>query len=188
MFPNIPEDYRLTVFVVAIIGFAGLFLLWNWRAKIWLEKNDRLEPESPRDALDWLLGRIPRGDPVTLRYSEEEFQEIVSKVLDEIPQEFDKEWKNVAVIVSTGWPSETDKKRIGVRKGHVLFGSYSGIDRAAGRYSDTTSHVIVIYQPAIELRCGSDKECLEREVRQTVLHELAHHLGMSHEKMREIGL
>jgi predicted Zn-dependent protease with MMP-like domain len=35
---------------------------------------------------------------------------------------------------------------------------------------------------------GSDRVLLEQEVRRVVLHELAHHLGMTHEKMKEIGL
>jgi predicted Zn-dependent protease with MMP-like domain len=40
----------------------------------------------------------------------------------------------------------------------------------------------VIYQPALELRYGSDKDRLQQEIHRVVLHELAHHLGMSHEK------
>ena len=45
-----------------------------------------------------------------------------------------------------------------------------------------------LYQRALESFCGSDKEKLAREVRRVVLHELAHHLGMSHDRMKEIGL
>jgi len=46
----------------------------------------------------------------------------------------------------------------------------------------------VVYQPALELRYGLNKDQLEQEIRRVVLHELAHHLGMSHERMKEIGL
>jgi predicted Zn-dependent protease with MMP-like domain len=44
---------------------------------------------------------------------------MVSKALDEVPEEFDKEWNNVAVIVSTEWPTDADKKRMGVPEGHL---------------------------------------------------------------------
>ena len=130
-----------------------------------------------------------RERATSLRYSEQEFQEMVAKALDEIPEEFEKEWENVAVTVSTGWPTEAEKKRIGVPEGHLLFGTYSGWSRTKGFAATTGSqHVIVIYQPALEQRYHSDKVGLEQEVRRVVLHELAHHLGMDHAKMREIGL
>jgi predicted Zn-dependent protease with MMP-like domain len=187
MLPHIPEDDRLIIIVVVLVLLFGLFAWWNRRAKKWLEENDRLESES--SALDWLLGgRKQNPKPTTLRYSEQEFRDIVSKVLDELPEELDQEWKNVAVIHSTEWPTAVDKKRMGVPEGHVVFGTYSGLARTTGFRSDHSRHVIVIYQPALELLCGSDKERLEREVRRTVLHELGHHLGMSHQRMKEIGL
>jgi hypothetical protein len=100
----------------------------NRSAKKWLEENDRAEEPRPDDALGWLLGRLPQNPhPATLRYSEQEFHEIVSKVLDELPEEFDQELKNVAVIVSTEWPTDVGKKRMGVQEDHVVFGTYSRV-------------------------------------------------------------
>jgi predicted Zn-dependent protease with MMP-like domain len=114
---------------------------------------------------------------------------MVSKALDELPEEFDKEWENVAVIVSTECVTDEDKKRMGVPEGHLVFGTYSGIDRTKGLRSQRSSrHIITVYQTSLELLCGSDKERLQREIRRVVLHELAHHLGMSHQRMKEIGL
>lgn len=180
------SDAKLIMLVLVFTFVFGLLWWWNRRAKKWLEENDRLESES--SGLDWLLRGRQNPKPARLRYSEQEFREIVSKVLDELPEEFDQEWKNVAVIHSTEWPTDVDKKKMGMPEGHVLFGTYSGLARTTGFQSDHSRHVIVIYQPALELLCGSDKERLEREIRRTVLHELAHHLGMSHQTMKEIGL
>ena len=189
MFPQLSDDERLVGFVLMFAVMFGLFWWLNRRAKKWLEKHDRLEEPGPSDALGWLLGHLPQSsDPATLRYSEPEFQEMVSNALDELPEEFDKEWNNVVVIVSTEWPTDVDKKRMGVPEGHVVFGTYSGLDRTKGLQSEGSRHVIVVYQPALELLCGSDKECLEREIRRTVLHELAHHLGLSHQRMKQVGL
>jgi predicted Zn-dependent protease with MMP-like domain len=161
---------------------------WGRSAKkgLWEAEGFELLPKGP-DSL--VSGPRKNPEPTTLRFSDQEFQEIVSKVLDELPEEFDKEWENVAVIVSTEWPTDEDKKKMGVPESHLVFGTYSGIPRTEGLRSHSSSrHVIVIYQPALELRCGSDKERLEKEIRRVVLHELAHHLGMSHQKMKEIGL
>jgi hypothetical protein len=76
-----------------------------------------------------------------------------------VPEEFDKEWNNVAVTVSTDWPTDADKKRMGVPEEHLVFGTYSGFSRTKGFSASSGSrHVIVIYQPALELCYGSGKE------------------------------
>jgi predicted Zn-dependent protease with MMP-like domain len=181
------EDNRFIFFVVLLALLTGVFWWLNKRAKKWLEENGRLESES--SALDGLLGSQPQNPRTTpLRYSEQEFQEMVSRALDEIPEEFDKEWNNVVVTVSTDWPTDADKKRMGIREDHLVFGTYSGVSRTQGLRSESSRHVIIIYQPAIERLCGDDKERVEEQIRKTVLHELGHHLGMSHPRMREIGL
>jgi predicted Zn-dependent protease with MMP-like domain len=176
----ISDNNRLIVAALALALVVGLFSWWNGRAKKWLDETDRVR-ELTRDA--------QRKPGTALKYSEQEFQEMVANALDEVPEEFDKEWNNVAVTVSTDWATDADKKRMGVPEGHLVLGTYSGIARTKGlRASSGSRHVIVVYQPALELCCGSDKERLEREIRRVVLHELAHHLGMSHHRMKEIGL
>jgi len=188
--PQIPEDDKLILLGLLCALFFGLAWWWNWRAKRWLERNERIEV-LPKGR-EWLLrdrADTQRRHATKLRYSEEEFREMVAKALDEIPEEFDEQWKNVAVTVSTDWPSDAEKKRMGIPEDHLLLGSYSGLTRTTGCHSESSSqHVIVIYQPAIERFCGEDKERVQQQIRKTVLHELAHYLGMSHERMREIGL
>src|SRR5215472_9933036 len=112
MFPHISDDDKLLLAALLLAMLFGLAWWWNRRAKKWLEETGRVEvlPNS----LEWLLRtRQEQEKPETqLRYSEQEFQEIVSDALDEVPEEFDKEWKNVAVTVSTHWPTDADKKRM----------------------------------------------------------------------------
>jgi predicted Zn-dependent protease with MMP-like domain len=185
MLQNISDDDRLLLIALVMALLFGLFWWWNKSAKKWLEENGREEPS----ALDWLL-RDTRQKPATpLKYSEQEFQEMVANALDGIPEEFDKEWSNVAVTVSTDWATAGEKKRMGVPDEHLVFGTYSGSSRMNGfRAASGSRNVIVVYQPALELCYGSDKDRLEQEIRRVVLHELAHHLGMSHKRMKEIGL
>ena len=187
MFPHISDDDKFLLIALVLALFFGLFWWWNRSAKKWLEDNGREEawPSAP----DWLLRDTQQKPATPLKYSEQEFQEMVAKALDEVPEEFDKEWNNVAVTVRIDWPTEAEKKRLGVSEGHFLFGTYSGISRTRGyRASSGSGHVIEIYQPALEMCYGSDKDRLRQEIRHVVLHELAHHLGMSHDRMKEIGL
>lgn len=186
MFPHLSDDDKLIIVALLLALLFGLFWWWNRRAKKWLEETGR--GEEFQNPLEWLVGERQPKPGTPLKYSEQEFQEMVSKALDEVPEEFDKEWNNVAVVVSTDWPTEADKKRMGIPEGRLLLGTYSGIDRTQGFRSESSRHVIVIYQPAIERFCGEDKERVQQQIRKTVLHELAHHLGMSHQKMKEIGL
>jgi len=185
MFPRISDDHRIGLFLLLVVVFTGLFWWWNRRARRWLEERGRAK-ESP-NAAERLTGGL-RQRAARLRYSEQEFQEMVANALDEVPEEFDKEWKNVAVLVSTDWPSAEDRKRLEMSDKDLLLGTYSGVARTEGVSSRSAPHIIVIYQPAIERACGGDKKRIQREIRKTVLHELAHHLGMSHERMRKIGL
>jgi hypothetical protein len=83
MFPHVTDDDRLIIAALLLAFLFGLFWWWNRSAKKWLEENDRLESE-PR-ALDWLLGTRQQKPGLALKYSEQEFQEMVSKALDEVP-------------------------------------------------------------------------------------------------------
>ena len=66
-------------------------------------------------------------------------------------------------------------------------GLYQGIPQTErdASYSWVLPDVITIYRAPIEARAGSEEE-LEGEVRRTVLHEIAHHFGISDERLREI--
>jgi predicted Zn-dependent protease with MMP-like domain len=187
MFPLLSDNYRFWLGALVVALVFGLIWWWNRDAKKWLEENSP-EEVFPSE-LDRLLRDTREKPAVPLKYSQQEFQEMVAKALDEVPPEFDKEWENVAVTVSTDWATEAEKKKMGVPEDHVVFGTYTGSNRTKGfPNAGGSGHVIVVYQPALELRFGSDRDQLEQEIRRTVLHELAHHLGMSHERMKEIGL
>src|SRR6266699_1761318 len=75
--------------------------------------------------------------------------------------------------------------RIGVKEGHVLLGLYEGTPLTAwGRQSATIlPERITIYQRAIEDYCKHNPERIRKQVRKTVLHEVAHHFGIDHEEM-----
>jgi len=183
---QLSPDHRIALFLLLVALFVALFWWWNHRAKKWLMEQGRVE-KSP-DPTQRLAREPGRRTATRLRYSEQEFHEMVASALDEVPEEFDKEWKNVAVIVSADWPSQEDRRRLDVSDDDLLLGTYSGIARTEGTSSESGPHVIVIYQPALEMLCGGDKRRIGRQIRKTVLHELAHHLGMSHQGMRKIGL
>lgn len=104
------------------------------------------------------------------------FEELVARALDNLPEEFRSKLDNVEVVI------EDDAGRL------APLGLYQGIPQTerGQDYSGVLPDVITIYRWPIERRARSAEE-LEREVRTTVIHEVAHHFGISDERLRELG-
>jgi len=70
-----------------------------------------------------------------------------------------------------------------------VLGRYQGIPltRRSRGYVFVLPDRITIYRRPLERVYGHDPERLRSGVRHVVLHELAHHFGISDERLREIG-
>ncbi len=112
------------------------------------------------------------------------FELLVKEALDSIPFEFQQQMENVLVRVESE-PGEEVLKRVGVKEGHVLLGLYEGVPLTALHRHNTATlpELITIYQRTIEDYCGQNPKRIRKQVRKTVLHEVAHHFGMGHEEM-----
>jgi predicted Zn-dependent protease with MMP-like domain len=89
--------------------------------------------------------------------------------------------------------SEIDNLHVEVQEvptpeqGDVL-GLYEGVslpDRSADYWGVLPDRIIVFRQPHLEM--GLDRPELEAEIRKTVLHEVAHHLGIDDARLDELG-
>ena len=72
--------------------------------------------------------------------------------------------------------------------GQPLLGLYQGIPltlRTSG-YSGALPDKITIYRGPLVRHFGHDPETLRREIRRVVLHEIAHHFGISDERLIEL--
>src|SRR3970040_671560 len=116
-----------------------------------------------------------------------EFERLVLEALGELPQQFREALDNIDIKVR--WrPTVAELRRAGVRHGS-LFGLYMGVpltSRGHG-YSMTLPDSIVIYQHTHERHCRSDAPIVE-QVRQTVLHEIGHYLGIDEDRLQELGI
>lgn len=117
-----------------------------------------------------------------------QFQYLVQEVLDSLPAEFAERLWNLEVIVERE-PSRHDLEELGLGPDETLLGLYQGVpltERGASP-SGALPDVIDIYQGPIERECDGDEECIRRQVRETVLHEVAHYFGISDERLEELG-
>ena len=58
--------------------------------------------------------------------------------------------------------------------------------RRSSAYGGVLPDKITIYSGPLERLYGDDPERLRREIRRVVLHEVAHHFGISDERLREM--
>lgn len=68
-----------------------------------------------------------------------------------------------------------------------LLGIYEGVSLAEREdyWGALPDRIVIFYRPHLELGLSEDE--LRDEIRKTVLHELAHHLGIDDERLTELG-
>jgi predicted Zn-dependent protease with MMP-like domain len=109
---------------------------------------------------------------------------LVADALDSLPEDLGKTMDNVAVVVED-WPTA---EQLGGRSG-TLLGLYEGIalpNRSPLSYAWAMPDRITIFQQPIA-RLAQSEEQLINLVRTTVIHEVAHHFGISDERLHQLG-
>lgn len=122
-----------------------------------------------------------------IRVSHRAFERLVADALDGLPDAILRMLDNVAVVVADE-PMPHQVQRIPLAADEVLLGFYEGIpltERTSG-YGAVLPDKVTIFQRAIEAECDTEDELVEA-VRHTVVHELAHHLGISDARLVELG-
>jgi predicted Zn-dependent protease with MMP-like domain len=109
--------------------------------------------------------------------TDERFEELASEALATLPEELSSQIDNVAIIVADN------------AGGRPLYGLYEGIPltkRSPTSYSAVMPDRITLFQAEICRHCNSEEE-VRAQVRKTVLHEVAHHFGISDPRLKELG-
>ena len=114
----------------------------------------------------------------------DEFERVMAVAIRALPAFFKERMINVVVIVRAR-PAAAQAKKFS----RGLLGLYEGVpllDRGHF-YSGAMPDKITIFQKNIETRCSGPEE-IEKEVRHVVMHEIAHHFGITDEELRAKGL
>jgi predicted Zn-dependent protease with MMP-like domain len=112
------------------------------------------------------------------------FEQLVADALDQIPESLGRLMENVVVMVED-WPTP---EQLAGRRG-TLLGLYQGIDltrRSPLSYAGVMPDRITIFQGPISRLARTEQE-LVALVTTTVIHEVAHHFGISDERLVELG-
>ena len=110
------------------------------------------------------------------------FENLVSRALLEIPAALRTRITNVDIVVENA-PTREQFASTMLKDGEMLLGLYEGIPLTEREdYGMVLPDKISLFQDSIEAVCASDEEIVE-EVRETVVHEVAHHFGISDEAL-----
>jgi predicted Zn-dependent protease with MMP-like domain len=106
-----------------------------------------------------------------------DFDQVVQDALDSLPRELRDQISNVEIVVEEEPPL-----------GQALLGLYQGVPltRRGSGYSGALPDKITVYRGPLERLYGWDAHVLRDQIRHVVLHEIAHHFGISDERLIEI--
>jgi predicted Zn-dependent protease with MMP-like domain len=101
----------------------------------------------------------------------------VQDAIDSLPRDLRERMSNVEIVIEDEPPA-----------GQPLLGLYQGVPltRRGSQYGGVLPDKITIYGGPLIRLSGGDPERLRTEVMRVVLHEIAHHFGISDERLLEI--
>ena len=113
-------------------------------------------------------------EPVT----RERFEELAAEAIDALPAWILDAMSNVEILVEDLPPPDQ----------RDLLGLYRGIplSERGHWYGGVLPDTITLYRATIMGVAGHDEDRVRRQVARTVAHEVAHHFGISDDRLREI--
>jgi predicted Zn-dependent protease with MMP-like domain len=118
--------------------------------------------------------------------SDRAFRRLVDEALALVPAEFRPYLEGVPVVIED-WADDALLDALGVPEDETLYGLYSGRALTEGlRESGELPPRITLYRGPLLEDCGNEAE-LRDEIATTVIHEIAHHFGISEERLEELG-
>jgi predicted Zn-dependent protease with MMP-like domain len=112
---------------------------------------------------------------------DEEFEAIVNQSLEELPKEFASQLDNVEVVIEE-WPLDAQG-----RPHAGLLGLYHGVPKIDRNTMPMLPDKITIYKGPLLMISHTVDEA-KKNIKNTVLHELGHHFGLTDEELDRIKI
>jgi len=106
-----------------------------------------------------------------------DFERCVEEAVESLPTDLRAFMSNVELVVEDEPPP-----------GMPLLGLYQGVPltRRGSAYAGVLPDKITIFRGPLERYYGATEASLRAAIRRVVLHEIAHHFGISDERLREL--
>jgi len=118
--------------------------------------------------------------------SDEEFDHLITRAMDELPQKYIEGLDNVAIVYADE-PTEEQKIKMKLDDHHLLLGLYEGIPltQRGGGYTFVLPDKITLFKNQILVTAQNESELFER-IKRTLWHEIAHYYGLNHARIDEL--
>ena len=114
------------------------------------------------------------------------FEELVERALDEIPSPFAEVLAEVAIVIADE-PSHRQRIENELGPDDTLYGLYEGVPRTEYQADFLTiPNRITLFRLPLEEDFPDPLDLMD-EVTVTVVHELAHHMGIDDDRLGELG-
>lgn len=122
-----------------------------------------------------------------MKLTMQRFEQTVERAIASIPEDIRAHLRNMTISVENR-PSRDLLDDMGIPPGETLFGVYTGIPLPERSVTEPPLYPdeILIFKEPLEEFCRDLAE-LEEEIEITVVHEVAHYLGLSEERLAELG-
>ena len=121
-----------------------------------------------------------------MRVRRSRFVELVREALETIPMELADRISNLEIVVREA-PTQEELAGVGLPPEDTLLGLYQGVPltERGGTYDMVLPDRIVLFQRPIEEICRDHDE-IRQQVRETVIHEVAHHFGIDDDRLQQL--
>jgi predicted Zn-dependent protease with MMP-like domain len=118
--------------------------------------------------------------------SDEDFDRLITRAMDELPQKYIQGLDNVAIVYADE-PTDEQKIKMKLDNQHLLLGLYEGIPltQRGNGYSFVLPDKITLFKNQILAAVRDESELFE-QIKRTLWHEIAHYYGLNHARIDEL--
>lgn len=115
--------------------------------------------------------------------TDELFDQLITRAMDELPQEYIRGLQNVAIVMADE-PDESQRQKLNIGHGRVLLGLYEGVPltKRTGNEAGLLPDKITLFKKPI-LMVSHDEAALFEQIKRTLWHEIAHYYGLDHDRI-----
>ena len=115
-----------------------------------------------------------------------EFDDMITKAMNELPQKYIKGLVNVAIVMADD-PTPEQQYKMKLDNQRLLLGLYEGIPltQRGSNYTFVLPDKITLFKNSLLAVSNSDSDLFQR-IKRTLWHEIAHYYGLNHARIDEI--
>lgn len=115
--------------------------------------------------------------------TDEEFDALISRAMDELPQNYITGLQNVAIVMADE-PTAEQKIKLKLRNNSLLLGLYEGVPltKRSGNEAGLLPDKITLFKHSI-MAVSHDEASFYEQIKRTLWHEIAHYYGLDHNRI-----